>query len=537
MSTFVTEQSFSSPSISPRKSSRRRPKLPKWARLLQAHNEHATPHPASDGVDKEMSLIYEKRRTKRNNEAPASALSIGRFYVPKGAKANGKFNGLLRSVASERLRSIKTNRMLNNDEFQKLAVLLEQHVKLPRPEDGAPVGVDPPPFQGLTYGDFRRVAFMMPEKAQHLFTPSTFLKFRRDAAGRIDAGLFYEYVQNYVELLGERCSLSVFDSKGDGYLRENDVENFFLQFLEGVPSLQLLQEEFHNFYVFTAVRKLFFFLDPNGRLKISIKDILTSAVYREINEIQQAFDLTPDDPRTARNWFSGHSAMNVYSTYLSLDRDQNGMLSKAELAQYEDGSLTSLFLDRIWEECKTYLNDSTGENEMDYKTFLDFTLAMENNKTPQALRWFFKILDVHKVGYLDVSVIRLFFREVMERMTDVDYNADDVMDEIFDMIKPARPYRITLQDLIDSGVGATVVSMLIDVNGFWAYDNRESLMAQAGEEDQSPLPATEEENAFGGITAVEPEQVPSSPTAEDTSDSFESFAEDSFTEEPLSRSL
>ena len=49
----------------------------------------------------------------------------------------------------------------------------------------------------------------------------------------------------------------------------------------------------------------------------------------------------------------------------------------------------------------------------------------------------------------------------------------DVKDEIFDMVKPADPLRITLQDLISSGQGGTVVSILIDLNGFWTYENRE----------------------------------------------------------------
>jgi serine/threonine-protein phosphatase 2A regulatory subunit B'' len=42
------------------------------------------------------------------------------------------------------------------------------------------------------------------------------------------------------------------------------------------------------------------------------------------------------------------------------------------------------------------------------------------------------------------------------------------------MVKPADPYQITLKDLKVSGVGHTIVSILTDVNGFWAYDNRES---------------------------------------------------------------
>lgn len=50
-------------------------------------------------------------------------------------------------------------------------------------------------------------------------------------------------------------------------------------------------------------------------------------------------------------------------------------------------------------------------------------------------------------------------------------------DEIFDMVKPKDPYKITLQDLVNSCQGDTVVSILIDLNGFWTYENREVLVA------------------------------------------------------------
>ena len=51
------------------------------------------------------------------------------------------------------------------------------------------------------------------------------------------------------------------------------------------------------------------------------------------------------------------------------------MLNKAELARFSPG-LTNIFIDRVFEELQTF------EGEMDYKTFLDFVLAMENKKTP-----------------------------------------------------------------------------------------------------------------------------------------------------------
>lgn len=40
--------------------------------------------------------------------------------------------------------------------------------------------------------------------------------------------------------------------------------------------------------------------------------------------------------------------------YLNLDKDHNGMLSKEELSRYGTGTLTNIFLDRVFQECLTY---------------------------------------------------------------------------------------------------------------------------------------------------------------------------------------
>ena len=72
--------------------------------------------------------------------------------------------------------------------------------------------------------------------------------------------------------------------------------------------------------------------------------------------------------------------------------------------RYGTGTLTMVFLDRVFQECLTY------DGEMDYKTYLDFVLALENRKEPQALQYFFKLLDVQNKGHLNMFDLNYFFR-------------------------------------------------------------------------------------------------------------------------------
>ena len=53
---------------------------------------------------------------------------------------------------------------------------------------------------------------------------------------------------------------------------------------------------------------------------------------------------------------------------------------------------------------------------MDYKTYLDFVLALENRKEPQALTYFFRILDVRQEGSLNIFVFNYFFRDILKQM-------------------------------------------------------------------------------------------------------------------------
>ena len=60
---------------------------------------------------------------------------------------------------------------------------------------------------------------------------------------------------------------------------------------------------------------------------------------------------------------------------------------------------------------------------------------------------------------------------------------EDVKDEIFDMVKPADPTKITFKDFEKCRVGDIIVSMLTDLNGFWEYDNRENIIAEEARQD------------------------------------------------------
>ncbi|KAG7262347.1 hypothetical protein CRUP_034329 [Coryphaenoides rupestris] len=256
-----------------------------------------------------------------------------------------------------------------------------------------------PPMSGeeamISYEAYLKVGEKAGPKCKPFFTARVYGKLlHSDPYGRISIMQFFNYVMRKVWLHQTRIGLSLYDVAGQGYLRESDLENYILELIPTLPQLDGLEKSFYSFYVCTAVRKFFFFLDPLRTGKIKIQDILACSFLDDLLELRDE-ELSKESQES--NWFSAPSALRVYGQYLNLDKDHNGMLSKEELSRYGTATLTS----------------------------------------------------------------------VLERTKQ---------DEIFDMVKPKDPYKITLQDLVNSCQGDTVTSILIDLNGFWTYENREVLV-------------------------------------------------------------
>lgn len=68
---------------------------------------------------------------------------------------------------------------------------------------------------------------------------------------------------------------------------------------------------------------------------------------------------------------------------------------------------------------------------MDYKGFLEFVLAMDNKKAPEAIQYFWRILDVYHKGAIDSFIINMFFRSIIQKLEAMEkcgFNVEDIKD-------------------------------------------------------------------------------------------------------------
>lgn len=162
-----------------------------------------------------------------------------------------------------------------------------------------------------------------------------------------------------------------------------------------------------------------------------------------------------------------------------------GHLSPEDILCYKGARLTPFFVNRLFEEHALKRQD--GGLEMDLEKFIKFILAWRERTKPAALEYLFPIFDIRKRGYLRGIDVLAFFKSVEELWVgsgQVGYPgmAEDVVNEIFDMIKPETPGRITKRDLRRSGMADTIFGIMVDVWEFWHHENRESQSADQDSE-------------------------------------------------------
>lgn len=391
-------------------------------------------------------------------------------------KATADVEAQAQRLARQRLHTHMHSLVLEASELDLVWEVLREH------ESASRGGAE----QRINFEDFCKVAERVAASAtDSYFRPSHFAQFPLDGFGRISVLHFFQWARCKNSILRTRLELSHYDTRGDGTLRERDLEQWIIELMPTLASLRHVRKEFVPFYRVTAARKFLFFLDPRRRGRVEIKQLLCSPILHELLDLRR-----PKIPleELRRNWFSIDYAEWLYAEYLELDTDQNGMLTLSELMRYRGGGLTLEFAQRIFQECYTYRNKETHQSEIDYKSYLDFVLATTYTSTPEAIGYFFRLLDLKAAKRLASFEICYFFRAVickcLELGEEPNCTVADVQDEIFDMVKPRNPLCITLADLLDCKVGNTVIGMLTDVNAFFAYDRREMTMDHDSDEQE-----------------------------------------------------
>ena len=391
-------------------------------------------------------LDEDKKKKDPGNE------NIPRFFYKKPTNFTD-INITVKNEAKQKFLILKSYDLPTKKDLQELWACLKENISPPKDTT-----------ERINYKDFKIVAEKNPIFSEY-FKPSVFLQFDKDKYGRIELLSFFHYVFRKNTCEENKINLSISDFCCEGFLVDKDLENYIKKVIINFPFYSEINEEIKEYYLLVAQRKFFFFLDPKRTGKIYINDIVTSNILTEFLELERI----TSKKEMEYNWFSLINFFKIYRKYVELDKDKNGMLSKKELIKYSPG-LTSIFIDRIFEEYQRY------DNAIDFKQFIDFVLAMENRKDPASIQYIWRALDVYHNNKIDTFIINMFYRGVIKKLVNRDkgeYRIDDIKDEIWDMIGPKNTNYITLQDVLKSSYSDIVLSLLIDAKAFYQHDQKE----------------------------------------------------------------
>ena len=311
--------------------------------------------------------ILDSDKNKKKNSNP----SIPRFFF-KNPTNFSDLNITLKNEAKQKYLIIKSYDFPTKKDLQELWACLKEHISPPKDST-----------ERINYKDFKIVAEKNPIFSEY-FRPSVFLQFDKDKYGRIELLSFFHYVFRKINCEENKINLSISDFCCEGFLIDKDLENYIKKVIVNFPFYSEISEEIKEYYLLVAQRKFFFFLDPKRTGKIFINDIVISNVLSEFLDLEKV----TNKKEMEYNWFSLYNFSRIYRKYVLLDKDKNGLLSKKELIKYSPG-LTSIFIDRIFEEYQKY------DNAIDFKQFIDFVLAMENKKEPASIQYIWRAIDVY----------------------------------------------------------------------------------------------------------------------------------------------
>ena len=128
----------------------------------------------------------------------------------------------------------------------------------------------------------------------------------------------------------------------------------------------------------------------------------------------------------------------------------------------------------------TYLNKSFYE--LDFIDFINLILIIENKSSKSSINYLFQLLDIYSNNYINSNIIKYFYSNIsylLHTNSMQNISMDVICNEIYDMLGCNNDTsNISYEEFINSGNGRTVGWLLLDIESFMNYEQRESQVNQ-----------------------------------------------------------
>nr|AAO01089.1 CG4733-PA [Drosophila willistoni] len=268
------------------------------------------------------------------------------------------------------------------------------------------------------------------------------------------------------------------------YIVPEDLVPMVQDVVDTHPGLAFLKEatEFHSRYVHTVIARIFYSVNRSWSGKITIAELKRSDLLEMISLLEEEEDINQ-----IMAFFSYEHFYVIYCKFWELDKDHDLLINQEDLARHSDHALSTRIVERIFSGCVTRSdNKKTPEDEakMSYTDFVWFILSEEDKRTPTAIEYWFRCMDVDGDGALSMYELEYFYEEQQQRMEGIGIEClpfEDCLCQMLDMIKPANRDCITLSDLKRCKMTHVFFDTFFNLEKYLDHEQRDPFASQRDE--------------------------------------------------------
>nr|XP_039270967.1 uncharacterized protein LOC120345546 isoform X1 [Styela clava] len=230
-----------------------------------------------------------------------------------------------------------------------------------------------------------------------------------------------------------------------------DFEDFLpllKDIVDSHPGLVFLKDapEFHTRYMNTVIARIFYVVNRSWSGQITAQELRKSNFLTVLSLLEEE-----DDINAITDYFSYEHFYVIYCKFWELDTDHDLVIDKHDLIGYGDGVLSSRLIERVLSGAVTRWDTSDHQlSRMSYVDFVWFILSEEDKKSPTSIEYWFRCMDLDGDGVISMYEMEYFYEEQSQKLEQLDIEPlpfEDCICQIFDIVNPKYPGRVSLKDL------------------------------------------------------------------------------------------
>ncbi|XP_076013694.1 serine/threonine-protein phosphatase 2A regulatory subunit B'' subunit alpha isoform X2 [Genypterus blacodes] len=283
--------------------------------------------------------------------------------------------------------------------------------------------------------------------------------------------------------------ISMMAKPGCNYLEQEDFIPLLQDIVDTHPGLTFLKDapEFHSRYITTVIQRIFYVVNRSWTGRITMLELRRSNFLQTLALLEEE-----DDINQITDYFSYEHFYVIYCKFWELDTDHDLYIDPKDLARYNDHASSNRIIERLFSGAVTRGNAVQREGRMSYAEFVWFLISEEDKKNLTSVEYWFRCMDVDGDGVLSMFELEYFYEEQCERMERMGIEPlpfQDLLCQMFDLVKPESSGKITLSDLKRCRMAHIFFDTFFNLEKYLDHEQRDPFAVQKDIDSDGPEPS------------------------------------------------